>query len=175
MEVKTRGGVRWPESYVATSRQPLSTEWQIRGARCLSCLFATLSSLVRGKERKRKDEGRAGKREKMGAHPFFQPAASHSSIELELRVTHTPSSDLSITDPRIFFFYLFVLILSSRVRNWIARNKPAASYFGGARLDQGVPWTILLLFIWTIFRGGRSTVVRLRREYSWLCKLCETV
>lgn len=26
VEVKARGGVRWPESYVATSRQPLSTE-----------------------------------------------------------------------------------------------------------------------------------------------------
>lgn len=26
VEVKTHGGVRWPESYVATSRQPLSTE-----------------------------------------------------------------------------------------------------------------------------------------------------
>ena len=105
-------------------------------------------------------EGWEGREKRWELTLFFQPAASHSSIELKLRVTHThtPSSDLSITDLRIFFFYLFELILSSRVRNWIARNKSAASYFGGARLDQGVPWTILLLFIWTIFRGGRSMV-----------------
>lgn len=117
--------------------------------------WARLSVEKNGKGR------RGGEREKMGAHAFFSTRGE--SLKHRVKVasdthTHTPSSDLSITDLRIFFFYLFELILSSRVRNWIARNKSAASYFGGARLDQGVPWTILLLFIWTIFRGGRSMV-----------------
>lgn len=110
VEVKTHGGVRWPESYVATSRQPLSTEWQIRGARCLFCLFATLSSLVRGKERKRKGGWRGAR-----FFPTRGESLKHRVRAASDTHTHThPSSDLSITDPRTFP-PPFELILSSRI------------------------------------------------------------